>query len=362
VEESSSVVKFNPLDVKVLIELMEDGPPGHYYFLDSKKKMEEAKRSKFATLWETVSDINKSRISLKNYSESTIRSSLERLKRNDFVEEEKLETKTRSKGAVHYRIARGESESKKLIRELFSHLSDGRVRSWPQIGFELLRTPWMRWALSPDFIKSELIRRGLHVDEIDYIKSNEALYVMLQCTPSGLIRFLREDLWSPTGSFGKSWKERKYPTPISDDAKRDLCMNPIESLIHYLTFDIISDLHEVRCVGGVSPFEIRCEQYYVLHHHPLSVLKASVGAMMKSKFLDVEISNSDNTTFSAFTVDGSQLSIHAFFDSEGPAIIGGEDGAFIEIGGDKEDVYASFRWLERDQWYYNNWKSEYDLN
>ena len=360
-EGSSSVVKFNPLDVEVLIELMEDGPNWHYLFHESIKKRKEANRSLFAELWETVGDITKSRISLEEKSESTIHSCLRRLKRNDFVEEDKIETKARSKGALHYRIARGEDESKRLIRELFTHLSE-EDSSWPRIGYKLLRTPWMRWILSPDLIKSELIRRGLHLDEVEHTRTHEALYVMLQCSPTGLIRFLREDLWSPSGRFGKSWEERGDSQPISDDRKRELCIDPIESLVHYLTYDIITDLHMARRIGGISPFEIRCEEYHTLHHHPLSVLKVTVGALTKNIHAEQETLDSEETTLSAFTVDGSQLAIHAYFDSASPAIIGDIDVYSLEIGGDEGDVYASFRWLERDQWFFKKWKADHALD
>ena len=67
-------------------------------------------------------------------------------------------------------------------------------------------------------------------------------------------------------------------------------------------------------------------------------------------------------TFSAFTIDVSQLAIHAYFDSQSPAIIGDKDEYFLEIGGDEEDVYASFRWLERDSWFFNNWKADHGLD
>ena len=85
-ERSSSVVKFNPLDIEVLVQLMEDGPDWYYYSQDSKKKEKTALNSLYAELWETVVDITKSRIPLKEKSESTIHSCLLRLKRNDFVE------------------------------------------------------------------------------------------------------------------------------------------------------------------------------------------------------------------------------------------------------------------------------------
>ena len=138
-------------------------------------------------------------------------------------------------------------------------------------------------------------------------------------------------------------------------------MNPIESLIHYLTFDIISDLHTARRIGGVSPFEIRCEEYHTLHHH-LSVLKATAGALTKNNRAKQETLDTGETTLSAFTIDGSQLAIHAYFDSQSPAIIGDKDEYFLEIGGDEEDVYASFRWLERDSWFFNNWKADHGLD
>lgn len=351
-EESSSVVKLNPIDIKVLIELMEDGPLEYYSNLDSKKKLETANTTSHAKLWETVSDINKSRSTLKDESESTIRSALIRLKRNYFVEEEKIETRKRSKGAAHYRITQIEKDAKKLIRELFSILSD--TPDWPRIGYELLRTPWMRGILTPDFIKEVLISRGLHIDEIEHIKSHEALYVILQCTPSGLIRFLREDLWSPSGNFGISWEERKYPNNLlNDNVKTDLCMNTMDFLIHYLTFDTISDLHRVRRDGGVSPFDIRSNEHYGWWHHRLTVLKVSVGSLIKNILNEKEILDGNETTLSAITIDGSQLAIHAYFDSESPTILG-ED--LVEIGGDEKDVYATFRWLERDPSLYNNWK------
>ena len=369
-ERSSSVVKFNPLDIEVLVQLMEDGPDWYYAFQDSKKKKNAAWNSLYAELWETDVDITKSRIPLKGKSESTIHSCLLRLKRNDFVEEKKIETKARSKGALHYRLAREKDESRRLIRELFTHLSE-EDKSWPRIGYELLRTPWMRWILSPDYIKSELVRRGLHSDEIEYTRTHEALYVILQSTPTGLIRFLREDLWSPSGRFGKSWEEWEESQPFSDDGKREpitderkreICTNPVESLIHYLTYDIITDLHIARRIGGISPFEIRCEEYHALHHHPLSVLRVAVGALNQNTLSENEVHDLQETTLSAFTIDGSQLAIHAYFDSSSPAILGDPDVYSLEIGGDEGDVYARFRWLERDSWFFKEWQIDHGLD
>ena len=111
-ERSSSVVKFNPLDIEVLVQLMEDGPNWYYGVQDSKKKKKAAWNSFYAELWETVVDITKSRIPLQGISESTIHSCLLRLKRNDFVEEKKIETKTRSKGHCIT-----DSHGKKMSRE-----------------------------------------------------------------------------------------------------------------------------------------------------------------------------------------------------------------------------------------------------
>jgi hypothetical protein len=249
-------------------------------------------------------------------SENTIRKVMKELTNAGLLKREKRAAPTRvtGGGTYHYCLTDEVEGVTRTFRSLMIHLRETRMgwHGYPGNAFELLRTPWARHQFGSELISSTLVENGVNVDDIKEEELDESLGLLLQCSPSAVLRFF--DDWEPI---------------------TEVWLNPpsrISPLLHHIAFDIISDLH--ACRDPVHPpFEIRAHEDHILNDENTVSL------------VEIYPQNEERCLLRVTSFGGVRLAVDAWFDSEPPQMIGDERGC-VEIGGDANDVWAEIRWLE----------------
>ena len=93
---------------------------------------------------------------------------------------------------------------------------------------------------------------------------------------------------------------------------------------------------------------------------PFSVLRVAVGALNQNTLSEHEVKTRKKQRFQ----HSRSMEANSLFtiSTLSPVILGDPDVYSLEIGGDEGDVYARFRWLERDPWFFKEWQNDHGLD